>query len=420
MKAFALAVFQIVIGADDDTPSLRLERTLDAALAGAQMANSFVAVVLPRDHDGEGYGLMSGPFWSNRALREAAAKGRVLVGSRCTHTELEASPDRDGKRIDHACSRFGQILCQQHRDAEKQVVAKYFAGRDPGVRPVFLLLRGSDGAPIARRVGEATVAEVTDMFVVAPAAATAGEAPKETVGKAGEKDDAVRRRALRLLATVETEPAEAALRGLYDAAKDDARRAEILDAIAQVGARRLRDRALAVLETGPPGLRAVAARAIASSGDEDSVAPLVKAFPKAKDDEERKAIVRALGRCGRGSDAARDALKKAASDTRPLVRANAVVALGQPGVGDASTLALLKQKLESDGEARVRGAAAYSLAMAENADAADLVPRFRARRAKEKDSRVSEMLGSGVAWLEGSAGEDDLAWPLVVFCGDKQ
>jgi HEAT repeat protein len=227
----------------------------------------------------------------------------------------------------------------------------------------------------------------------------------------------VRRPALRLLAALELEAAGEARRSLLAEAPDDARKAEILAATAEIGSSSLREPALACLESGSSTLRGAAARAIAAGGEPSAVEPLGKAWGKARDDGERCALVRALGRCGRGNERAREILRKAASDPRIWLRANAVVALAESSDGEPETLTLLKQRMASDPEARVRGAAAFALATARSNDLKEIGEVLRARKEKEKDARVLAMLAASAAFAEGNL-EEDLDGRGNAFCSE--
>jgi hypothetical protein len=373
-------------------------------------------VALPRDTDGAGRGALWGPFWNSAPLQRVLASGRFVVGSRCKHTETEEGSERQ-------CSRFGQVVCDQHREIEKQVVARWFDGNDPPLRPAFLVVRGNDGVVLARRLGEVAAAELADVIgAAALSAENAGDGvvPSEWLAKAGDPDAGARARALRILASLEGAGAEGALRKRYDEAKDDLARIEILGAVADAGARTLAASAIEALEAKAVAVRTAAARAVGGSASAAAVDPLLRALAKAREDDERRSIVRALGRCGRTSEAAKEALRKAVHDGRALQRANACVALAEAADADPLTQKLLRQRIETDSEARVRGAAAYALvSISGTADAKDLVTFLRARKAKEKDPKVAEMLASGVAMLDGSLAEPP-AWALKVFCGDAK
>jgi HEAT repeat protein len=403
-----------------EAPPLRWDRSLDAALAQAKKANSWVLVALPPDYEGEGHGALSGAFWNFRGLRKAAAKGRAVVGSSYKHAEHEGGVDRDGNTLDKYCSRFGQLVCDQHREIEKQVVARYFDGLEPPTRPVFLVLRGSDGKVLARRLGDPTANELADLMRYVGSIIAAGDepaVPSELLGKTSDADAETRSRALRVLAALEFPSADEARKKLLENAKDDNQRAEILVAIAEAGSRTLRDVAMAQLESKSLAVRSAAARALGGPGLADAVDPLIKAYGKARDDEERKWIVRALGRASRASETGKDMLKKAINDNKALIRANAAVALGEACGGDGAAIKLLKQHIEGDSDPKVRGAAVYALTMARAGDTKETISYLRARKPKEKDPKVVEMLNSGITYLDGTL-ENDLLWALQGFCGD--
>src|SRR5262245_4070488 len=240
LASFALAALGALPQDPDETLPLLWDRALDVALAEAKKKKSFVFVALPVDYDGEGSGGLGTSFWRSKGLREALSKGHGVVGSTHKHSELEAGYDRDGKAVARVCSRFGQLVCDQHREVEKQVIARYFNGVEPPARPVFLVLRGLDGAVLARRAGDVTAPELAQVVQSATLfvdASPDAAVPADLLGRTKDADAAVRARALRVLATLEFPTAEAARKALFDEAKDDARRAELLNAIADVGSR---------------------------------------------------------------------------------------------------------------------------------------------------------------------------------------
>jgi hypothetical protein len=409
-------------GESDEPPPIRLDQSLEKALAEAKSAKTFVFVALPEDWAGEGHGSLQGNFWYTKGLRRALAKARVVVGSPFKHTEHESGSDRDGNPMNHVCSRFGQMVCEQHREVEKQAVAKYFEGLDPAAKPAYLVLRGSDGAVVARRLGDATSGELTETIKAAAAAIESGDdpiVPAELLGKCLDGDAGVRIRALYSLASLEFAAADSARKKMLEEAKDERRRAEILLAMAECGSRCDVAVSMAHVESKNAEVRCAALRALGGSGHVAGVDPLVKAWAKAREDEEKKAVVRALGRCGRQSDAAKELLRKAAADTKIYVRANGYIALSEAFYNDAATAKLLKSKIESDGDARARGAAVFALVTLRNADTKDTIAFIRARKPKEKDAKVIEVMNAGVAYLEGSL-NDDFHWPLEIFCGDPK
>jgi hypothetical protein len=421
IATLALPLVLALAQSDDEPSMLRWDRSLDGALEKAKSSNSFVFIAFPDDFDGEGRDALLGAFWTHRGLRKAVAAGRAVVASPYKHVEHESGLDRDGGALERYCSRFGQLVCEQHREVEKQALSRYFEGVDPVTRPVFLVVRGSDGAVLARRVGDPTATELAETVqLVASIVKESGEpaVPSELLGRALDADEKTRSRALHVLASLEFPAADAARKKLLDDSKDDKHRAEILDAVADCGSRTFREVALAQLESKATIVRAAAARALGAPGKPDAVEPLVKSFTKAKDDDERKWIVRALGRCARASEPGRDMLRKAAADNRAIVRANACIALGEAGAGDAAVVKLLKQKAESDPDAKVRGAAAYALTTMRGVDSKDAIAFFRQRKPKEKDAKVIEMLNAGVTFLEGTH-DGDLSWALQNFCGDS-
>ncbi|MBI3821016.1 MAG: HEAT repeat domain-containing protein [Planctomycetes bacterium] len=403
---------------DEEPPPLLFDQSLEKALTVAKGDNAFVVVALPEDWPGEGHSYLSGAFWSHRALRRAASKGRMVIGSPCKHSENDTGSDREGKPMDRVCSRFGQMLCEHHNEIEKQVVARYFDGQEPPVRPLFLVLRGSDGAVLARRLGDPTANELAEIIkTVAASLDNDPVVPSELLGRVNDKDSLTRLRSMRVIASLEFSAADAARKKLLQEAKDDGQRAELLNAMAECGSRALQDVAISQLESKNGAVRAAALRAIGGPGAAAGAEPLVKYWAKAHDDEEKKAIVRGLGRCGRSSETGKDLLKRSLNDTKPAVRANAAVALAESAYGDAATVKTLKAKVENDGDPKARGAAAYALVTMRGVDPKDLTTFFRARKSKEKDGKVIEILGCGAAWLEGTYNED-LHWALEVFCGD--
>lgn len=417
ISALALAAFSFLFQ-EEFVPALRWDQSIDAALAAAKKDDGFVMIALPDDWPGEGHGGLSSAFWSHRGLLKAAAKGRAVVGSSCKHSENDNGSDRDGTPMDRVCSRFGQMLCEHHLEVEKQTIARFFEGQEPPVRPLFLFLRGSDGAVVARRLGDPTANELAELVkTVAASLDKEPVVPSELLGKVNDTDPAVRARVMRVIASLEFAAADAARKKLLEDAKEDARRAELLNAMAECGSRALQEVALAQTESKNSAVRTAALRALGGPGIASGADPLVKFWPKARDDEDRKAVIRALGRCARQSEPGRDLLKRALNDTKAMVRANAAVALGEAAFGDPGTVKLLKQKIESDPDSKARGAAVYALIHLRNVDVKETVAWIRARRPKEKDARVGEIMNSGTKYLEGSF-DESLQWALTVFCGD--
>lgn len=419
--ALVLSVVPLLFQGDEEAaPALRWDRSLDAALAEAKRAKSFVLVVLPDDHEGEGHGALAGGFWWHKGLLKAAAGGRAVVGSPYKHIEHEGGRDRDGNTLERYCSRFGQLVCEQHREVEKQVVGRYFEGLEPAARPAFLILRGSDASVLARRVGDPTANELAETLRVTSTLVD-GEGdpvvPSELLGRAQDSDKATRTRALRVLASLEFASADAARKKLLDDAKDDAARAELLLAIAECGSRTLRDVALSQLDSKSVPVRIAAARALGGPGLADGVDPLGKALAKARDDDERKWIVRSLGRPSRASESGKELLKKALADNKVLIRASAAVALGEACLGDPAIVKVLKQRGETDTDGKVRGACYYALATMRGADAKDVIAYLRQRKTKEKDPKASEFIAAAVNDLEGTL-DGTLDWALHAFCGD--
>lgn len=407
---------------DDDGPLLLMsfDQTIDKALAEAKRKNSFVFVALPEDWAGEGRGALTGSFWLHKGLRRAAEKGRAVVGSPSRHSDTDSGTDRDGYPMEHVCSRFGQMLCEHHNNIEKEVVARYFEGQDPPVRPLFLVLRGKDGAVIGRRIGDATATDMAELLKTAQAICeTDAVVPSELLGRIDDSNEKTRTRAMRALASLEFEAADAARRKLLEEAKSDARRAELLNAMADCGARVSTEYLVSQLESKNASVRVAALRALGGPGTAAGVEPLLKAFPKARDDEERKAIVRSLGRCSRAAEAGRELLKRALNDAKSLVRANAAIGLAEAAWSDPATQKTLRAKIETDGEARVRGAAVFALITMRGIDTREMLTWLRARKPKEKDPKVVELISNGIAQLEGSQG-DELRWPLEIFCGDAE
>src|SRR4030095_1059024 len=119
------------------------------------------------------------------------------------------------------------------------------------------------------------------------------------------------------------------------------------------------------------------------------------------------------------SEPAKELLRKMTGDSRVYVRANAVVALADAAPDEPQTLTLLRQRAEKDSESRVRGAAVYALVTVRGADPKELLAFFKARRPKEKDPKVAELLSAAITSFEGTL-EDPLDWPLTVFCGDSR
>ncbi|MFN0208059.1 MAG: HEAT repeat domain-containing protein [Planctomycetota bacterium] len=421
-SAFSFPGFAMIQDGDVEPPPLRYDQSLDTALAEAKAKNTFVLVALPEDWPGEGHGSLGGAFWYHKSLRKSAAKGRAVIGSPCKHSENESGSDRNGKAMERVCSRFGQMLCEQHREIEKQTIARFFDGLEPAARPAFLVIRASDGVVVARRLGDPAANELAETISAASSAIESGEnpsVPAELLGKATDEDANVRNRSLRVLASLEFPSADAARKKLLEEAKDDARRAELLLAIAECGSKCEPSVIAPFTDSKNATVRAAAMRAFGGSGHVSGVEPLLKSWPKAREDEEKKAIVRALGRCGRQSEPARELLKKAASDTKTYVRANAMIAIGEALYADASAVKLLKSRAETDGDSKVRGAAVFALVNLRNAEPKDTIAFLRARKAKEKDAKVIEVMNSGVAFLDGSL-NDELHWPLEIFCGDPK
>lgn len=420
LTAGLLLAVSCAFQSDDEPPPLRWDSTLENALVAAKAETSIVFAAFPNDFDGEGNGSILGNPWTSVALRRAVSKGRALVASSHKHVEYESGTDRDGKPLERYCSRFGLLLCEQHREIEKKLLARYFDGADPGVRPMFLVLDGSTGTILARRLGDAPSSELAEMVSVAQSILKGGGEPvlpSELIGRAMGTDAAARARALRLLASFEFPAADASRRKLLSEAPDDKRREEILLAIAEIGGRGSRAEVLREIESKSLAVRIAAARALGAAGLADAVEPLAKAWARAREDEEKKWILRSLGRCARSSEVGREILRKAMTDLRVVVRANACIAMRDVGTGDATLLKVLRQRLESDAEARVRGAAIFALATMEGADPKELIPYLRQRKPKEKDPKVSELLSAAVAYLDGAI-DTDLSWVYPAFAGD--
>lgn len=417
LASFALSVFCCVQD-EAEPPPLRFDQTLEAAISGAKADNSFVMIALPEDWPGEGHGSLSGGFWTHRGLRRAAEKGRLVVGSPCKHSETDGGTDRAGKPMDRVCSRFGQMLCEQHNNIEKETVARFFEGQDPPTRPLFLVIRGSDGTVVARRLGDPTANELAEILKTVSATLEKDPVvPAELLGRVNDTDATVRLRSMRVVASLEFPAADAARKKLLEEAKDDARRAELLNAMAECGSRSLQEVALAHVESKNSAVRTAAIRALGGPGLASGADPLVKAWPKAKDDEDKKAIVRALGRCARGSEAGKDLIKRSLMDTKAYVRANAIVALAEAAYNDPAAVKLIKQKIETEGDAKARGAAVFAYVNLRGADPKEIINYLRGRKSKEKDAKVTEMMNNGISYLEGKL-EELSHWPLEIFCGD--
>ncbi len=388
-----------------EPPAVSWSTTLESALESARAQDSFVFVALPVDRNGEGDGVLRGPLWRDRSLREALAGGRSVVGSSSRHVESEAGHDREGRELPRFCSRWGAMLCEQHRENDKRVLATYFDGEEPAVRPVYLVLRGSDGAVLARQVGDAPPDELAE--IVRAATMVSGEEassaiPSELLGKVGDAHRSTRRQALRVLAALRSPAARAALeRRFEDAAQDDAMRADIAEALASAGSPDLVASLVAHLEARSAELRGAAARALGASGSLEARAALVKALPKALGEEERGALVLAIGRTSRADDETVGLLRREAASSRAAVRASAVLALGAVGARRPETEALLRERAKSDAEARVRAAAIYALARWQEDARGETADYLASLRAKEKDPRLVQFLGDAVSFLGG-------------------
>jgi hypothetical protein len=117
------------------------------------------------------------------------------------------------------------------------------------------------------------------------------------------------------------------------------------------------------LDDGSPILRAEAAVAMEELAAPEATKEIGSLFVKEKSPEIQKELLRALASCGAGDVKIREKVAKIAEKEKdPLLRMNAIVALGRFPVSDPDVAALLERKLrEGVGEEREAAACAMAL-----------------------------------------------------------
>lgn len=400
--------------------TLRWERTLEEARIQAKRAGTFVFVSLPVDRPGHGRGQLRGSLWDDAELRETLAAGFCVAGSHHRHVEVESGLDAKGQELPRICTRFGQLVCDQHREIEKQVLARYFGGEEPAARPVFLVISPSDGALLARQVGETTPQILADI-VRSAARAIDGDGlptvPSELLGRATSENAAIRFDALRALAALTFPAADGMRRQFVEGAPNDAVRAEIFAAMFEAGNGSLFELARKALDSKEPILRTQAGRALAADGRPNAAEPILKRLAQPIAESERWIHLLSLGRVARGHGDAIAVLRRDATSSRPLIRSSALMALASAAPADEKSIMLFEQRMASDLDARVRGTAAVARVLAEpdaGGEESPLAEMLRKRSRAEKDQRVVDVLTACASFVGGNL-EIDMRRPLVAL-----
>lgn len=433
-----LVLFSASLQAGDIAWRTDLRETLREAKASKQVV--FVAVNMDGERAND---RMVKDVYKDKLIVELAGRSLNLVASNDTHAG-------EGK----TCPRFGHVTCKEHRHVDVDVRTQVLAPDEEGyvIAPQHLFL-GPDGQVLLSVPYEVGVAELEWCFVAALKAvdpdlvlepSKEARPPKRLVmagvhalGAESSELPLTREGALELVAELK----KGMIRG--------AERQKSLRKLAMADEKEAREYLLNVLRTapgrgaggggrggggggGPEGekndprprlmhwiganspasywevcaeflgendllLRKEAVVAVEQLGSPDALKAIQKALRKEKDESVAKNLLRALGTCGGDDKGARKTLlKQAKSDKKPLLQANAVVALGWLSP-DEEVAEFLTETL-SEGEGQVQIGAV--LAMAITRDGA-WVELLQAKLEDEPEAPLKEAIEAALAVLKG-------------------
>jgi hypothetical protein len=435
-----LVLFSAPLQAGDIAWKGDLRDTLREAKASELVV--FVAVNMDGERAND---RMAKDVYTDKLIEELAGRTLNLVASNDSHAA-------DGK----TCPRFGQVTCKEHRHVDIDVRGEVLSPDEEGyvVAPQHVFL-GPDGGVLLSVPYEVSVPELEWCFITALKTVDPDLAlelskdarpPKRlvmggvhTLGAGADETPLSREAALELVAELK----KGTIRG--------AERRKSLRKLAMADEKEARDYILGVLRTAPGGgrggggrggggprgggmnedrndmrpqflhwiganspvsywevcaeflgdndvlLRGEAVVAVQQLGSSDALKAIQKALRKEKDETVAKNLLRALGTCGADDKTARRTLlKQAGSDKKPLLQANAIVALGWLSTDDDVAEFLTETFSESEGQVQI----GVVLAMAITRDET-WVELLQAKLEEEPEAPLRVAIEASLAVLKG-------------------
>ncbi len=392
---------------------LHFARNLDAAITEANASKRLLLWVIMKD--GEiGCSRMLQTVYADTEVRARLNASFVLLP--CSTYDHGSAPAPEGStEAPTWCAQFAAVLCPEHQAIEREMRKRY----EETVQVVAPqhIITDADGKILARHRYELKKKEFLAFLDSA-----AGAAPVAT-DAAGipvpDKKPASSRGAALLETILRGNEAErcAAAKELC-ASGDKAAVAEFVTALEKpriepADLRRTVARAVGDPTCSPAALeftrlfavketllRNSAVVSVEEMADPVAAPALLAQWKIEKDPEIRKDILRALGPCGVGVDAARELLMKEAKSTSELLRIAACIALGHHTASRPDVCKLLLGRYEAaDSKGQQRLAVIYAWSLSRNAE---VLPDIDVALEKENNGELKDLLNAVKRALGGT------------------
>jgi len=384
------------------------ERSFAAACARATAEQRPILVMVLNDSE-PACRRMVEQVYVDPKVTEALAGFVLLVSNPDGH---QPEPlERDGATLPGGCPKYDGLLCAEHQAVERELHDRIADATGSVIVPQHLLFRG-DGTLLLRRPYAMKVPGFLEFLASAKQLAGAAAAPGfagrsaavEKLAKAvlAAKDEPARETAMKALASDASPEREQAFLEILSKLKTAEQRATCVRALGRSEFQAWAPTVALLLEEKERRVRGSAVVTLEEQRAGAVVESLLDLWPAEKDPEIRKDLLRALGPCGNGSDAARAIVMEELGASKETHRVAAAISLGSFLGKGPDAAATIEARWKKERNPRVRLALLWGVGETPDKESAKLLDRMMAN---EREHDLEQMAIVARERLEGKQPE---------------
>ncbi|MSR47808.1 MAG: HEAT repeat domain-containing protein [Planctomycetes bacterium] len=348
--------------------------------------------------------------YADRSVQAALADFVLLVSSPDTHAH--ETLDRRGEMIE-SCANYPGVRCSEHQAVEREMRARFADGSGAVIVPQHVVLR-ADGDVLVKRPyamkkpgfleflssARGLVSGGATGATGAPGSAPARSVAVEKLAKAlhDAKDSSEREKAARALASDASPERQQAFLEELARMRNSEERGEAVRALGRFEHQLWAPTIAALLDEKDRHLRNCAVVTLEEQKAGAVIEDLLDLWGTEKDPELRKDLLRALGPCGSGNEAAKRLLFEELQSAKEAHRCAAALSLGSLLMGAPDVASAIEARAKKEKSEAVRMAMVWGIGESADPAQASLLEKLIAR---EKDSDMHKVASVARARLDG-------------------